>query len=137
MLGCDTLFPRSTDNDELLRIALRENRILLTRNTGIMARRIVTTDKVKVLLIESDNVREQFQQVVNELNLQSKTNSFSLCLLCNVNLVPKEKEEICNLIPPYVFKTQQQFMQCPGCARVFWRDTHWERMMKEIEDTCR
>ncbi|MFO8102178.1 MAG: Mut7-C RNAse domain-containing protein [Dehalococcoidia bacterium] len=133
MLGYDTLFINGADDDELIRIALREGRILLTRDTGITTRRVVTTGKIKALLVESDDVTDQLWQVVKALNLGPESEPFSICIECNVPLIPKEKDEVRDLVPPHVFKTHSQFVQCPQCKRVFWRGTHWEKMMREME----
>ncbi len=133
MLGYNTLFNNEADDDELLRNALRDGRILLTRDTGIMARRVVTTGKVKAVLVESDDFKEQLWQVVRALNLAPEAEPFSICMECNVPLVARGKEEVRGLVPPHVFKTHEQFMQCPGCERVFWRGTHWKKMMGELE----
>jgi len=47
--------------------------------------------------------------------------------------VPRENGEIEGLVPPYIFQTQTQYMQCPVCQRVYWRGTHWQRMCRELE----
>lgn len=133
MLGFDARFVSRAEDDELIRIALRESRILLTRDTGIIKRRVVTIGKVKAILIKSDKIQQQLQQVVQELNLDLDIVPFSRCMECNETLVAREKEEVCNLVPPYVFKTQDHFVQCPGCQRIYWRGTHWQRMQQEIE----
>ncbi len=132
MLGYDTRFIHGADDNELIRIALREGRILLTRDTGIIARRVVTIGKINAILIESDNVKEQLRQIVKQLNLGMDSHPFSMCMECNSSLVSKEKEEIRHLVPPYVYMTQNLFMQCPGCERIYWKGTHWQKMMEEV-----
>jgi hypothetical protein len=67
------------------------------------------------------------------LKLAEEIKPFTLCLECNQPLVPKDKEEVKDLVPPYVFKTQSQYMQCPACQRVYWQGTHWQRMSRELE----
>lgn len=134
MLGYDTLFDSGMDDDDLIRVALKEGRVLLTRDTGIMRRRIVFTGKVSAILIASDDVREQLRQVVTVLNLELGSNLFSLCMECNEPLSPREKGDVSDLVPPYVFKTQEQYMQCPNCGRIYWRGTHWQAMRRELED---
>jgi uncharacterized protein with PIN domain len=37
------------------------------------------------------------------------------------------------LVPPYVYQTQSQFMQCPACHRIYWRGTHWQAMSKRLK----
>ena len=40
-MGYDTIFPKENGDNELVRIALRENRVLVTRDAGIALRRVV------------------------------------------------------------------------------------------------
>jgi len=134
MLGYDTLFINGLDDNELVRIALKEGRILLTKDSGILRRGVVFTGKIKVVLIEADDVREQLRQVVQTLHLEPNSDPFSLCLECNKPLISREREEVRDLVPPYVFQTQEQYMQCPGCHRIYWRGTHWQRMNQELEE---
>ena len=131
--GFDTLFIRSIDDNRLVRIALDEDRVLLTRDTQILKRRLVTSGRLMVILIEDDDVKAQLRQVLTTLNLTNELRPFSLCVECNEPLVPREREEVKELVPPYVFQIQTQFMQCPGCQRIYWRGTHWENMCKELE----
>lgn len=133
MLGFDTLFVSGIDDDELIRIALKEGRIILTKDRGILHRRIVSIGKVRAILIESDKVREQIRQVIDTLGLGPDFDTFSLCMECNESLEHRGKEEVHELVPPYVRKTQEQYMQCPRCERIYWRGTHWEKMSKELE----
>ena len=131
--GFDTLFAKGIDDNRLVRIALDEDRVLLTKDRQILKRRLVTSGRLKVILIEDDEVKAQLRQVLTTLNLASQLRPFSLCVECNESLVPRERDEVEELVPPYVFQTQTQYMQCPGCLRIYWRGTHWDRMSKELE----
>lgn len=132
MLGYDTLFINNIDDEELIGIGLKEKRVLLTKDTQIMLRRVVISDRLKAILIQSDDVKAQLLQVVRAMKLDQER-KFTLCLECNEPLVPKRKDEVQELVPPYVFKTQSNYYQCPSCQRVYWRGTHWQRMKQEVE----
>ena len=131
--GFDTLFINDLDDNRLVRLALSEGRVLLTKDTQILKRRVATTRRLKVILIESEEVKAQLRQVVKTLKLTEEIKPFTLCLECNQPLVTKDKEGVKELVPPYVFETQTQYMQCPACNRVYWRGTHWQRMSMELE----
>jgi len=131
--GFDTLFINDLDDNRLVRLALSEGRVLLTKDTQILKRRVATTGRLKVILIDSEEVKTQLRQVVKALNLRDKIRPFTLCLECNQPLVLREKEDVKELVPSYVFQTQTQYMQCPVCKRVYWRGTHWQRMSRELE----
>ena len=71
-------------------------------------------------------------QVMAAFDLARNWQPLTLCLECNQPLAAKAPEEVEGRVPPYVFKTQTQYMECPACRRIYWRGTHWEAMMRKI-----
>ena len=132
VMGYDAAFPREEGDNELVRIALQEDRVLVTRDSGIARRRAVRLGQMKVVRIENDDFRSQLKQLVRELNLDL-AGGFSRCVRCNQVLQPKLKQDVAQRLPPYVFQTHRQFMECPQCRRLYWRGTHWTNMMSELE----
>jgi len=133
LMGYDTSFFNGTDDSQLVATALAEGRVILSRDTQIMERRVITSGKLKAILIQSDKPELQIRQVIDALELDSNFRPFTICLECNQVLAERNKDEVKELVPPYVFKTQSQFMQCPACHRVYWRGTHWQSMTKRLE----
>ena len=133
MMGYDTLFFRDIDDGQLVDIAMKEGRVVLSRDTGLMRRKVVASGQVKMLLLRDDNPKEQLRHVMTALDLGSPFRLFSRCLECNHALEPRAKEELRGIVPPYVFLTQSDYMQCPSCRRIYWRGTHWQRMRRELE----
>lgn len=133
LTGFDSLFFDGRDDADMLAIALAENRVVLTRDTQIMKRGVVTGGRVKALLIEEDKAELQIRQVIEGLDLNGQLEPFTLCLECNRALEERTKEEVKERVPPYVFKTQNQYMECPECHRIYWRGTHWQSMVKKLE----
>jgi len=134
MIGYDTLLFTEKDDSKMIKIALKEGRVILTRDTQIIKRRLVTNGELKAIFIKHDDPKAQLQQTVETLNLDYHFNPFSLCLDCNQTLIPRSKDEVQNLVPSYVFKTQKQYMECPSCHRIYWQGTHWQAMVKELEN---
>jgi len=133
LMGYDTRFFNGTDDSQLVSIALDEGRVILSRDTQIMERRVITSGKLKAILIRSDKPELQIRQVIDTLDLDTNFRPFTICLECNQALEERNKGEVKELVPPYVFKTQSQFMQCPTCKRIYWRGTHWQSMTKRLE----
>ncbi|MEA1958903.1 MAG: Mut7-C RNAse domain-containing protein [Chloroflexota bacterium] len=133
MLGYDTIFDRNLDDGELVAKGLRDGRVLLTRDTRIMLRRAVTSGELRAMLTPEDNPVDQMRRVIAEMKLD-RDREFTLCLECNEPLVPRRKDEVGNLVPPYVFKTQSQYFQCSRCERIYWRGTHWQHMREVLEN---
>jgi len=48
---------------------------------------------------------------------------------------PKEKERVKERVPEYVYKTQQDFMECPQCKRVYWPGSHWQNIREALNKT--
>lgn len=132
-MGFDSLFFTGKDDADMLAVALAENRVVLTRDSHIMKRGVVTGGHIKAIFIEDDDAESQIYQVIRQLDLSGQLEPFSRCMECNTPLVYRTKEEIRDRVPPYVYKTQQQYMECPDCRRVYWRGTHWQAMMKRLE----
>jgi uncharacterized protein with PIN domain len=132
MMGYDTRFFNGEDDAHMVAMARKEGRVILTKDTQIMVRRVVTTGQVRAILINSDKPEAQMRQVVATLDLDPQHNPFSICLECNQPLVERSKDEVKDQVPPYVFKTQNQYMQCPSCHRIYWRGTHWRAMHQKL-----
>jgi len=132
MMGYDAQFYGNIEDAVLVDIALREGKVLLTRDTQIAQRRLATNGRLKVILTRDDDPKEQLRQVIRELKLDCQVGQFTRCLECNESLVPRSKEEVKDMVPPYVYRTQESYRQCPSCLRVYWQGTHWERMRKSL-----
>ena len=133
MMGYDALFINEIDDRQLVAIGLKERRVVLTRDTQIMQRRVVTNGRLEALLVRGDYIKDQLRQVVKAMNLDCEERQFTRCLECNQPLTRRRKEEVKDLVPPYVFQTQSRFVECPSCHRIYWRGTHWQRMKRELE----
>lgn len=132
MMGYDAVFFNGSNDSHMVARALAEDRIILTRDTQIMKRKVITDGRVKAILIASDEPVAQMRQVTQTLNLDYRFRPFSLCLECNRPLEERSKEQVKDRVPPYVFRTQKQYMECPECHRIYWRGTHWEAMTREL-----
>lgn len=133
IMGYDATLFSGDDDGRMVKVALAQNRVILTKDREVMKRRLVTSGKLKAILIRSDDVEAQLRQVVEALNLDYHFSPFSICLECNLRLVEKDKGTVQELVPPYVFKSQREYMECPSCHRIYWRGTHWQAMNRELE----
>ena len=112
MMGYDSLFFNGNDDTDMVRQALTDYRIILTRDSGIMKRRVVNNGRLRAVLINSEVPEQQMRQVMDTLKLSCQFRPFTLCLECNEPLVERKREEVKDRVPPYVYKTQRQYMEC-------------------------
>jgi uncharacterized protein with PIN domain len=137
MMGYDAWLFSGDNDSHMVASAQKEDRVILTRDTQIMKRRVVTSGRVTAILIKGDDPELQMHQVITTLNLDPQSRPFSLCLECNHPLVAKSKPQVKDLVPHYVFQTQNQYMACPKCHRIYWRGTHWQAMTEKLKSFVR
>jgi len=128
ILGFDVLFFPKAEDDELLAVARRDGRTLLTRDHALAAR----AKDVTCLLIESEVWEEQVRQVLGRFGLFAEARPFFRCVECNAPIKPLSKENAANLIAPFVLEQGRNFALCPVCGRVFWQGTHYQDMESRI-----
>jgi uncharacterized protein len=134
LMGYDAVFFEGETDTEMVSIALAENRIILTRDTHIPERRLVIGGQVKVVLFETDEPGEQIRILIENLRLGEEAQPFTRCLEDNQILEARSKEEVEKRVPPYVFETREQYMECPKCHRIYWKGTHWQAMNRTLEE---
>lgn len=133
MMGYDSLFFTGSNDSDMVARALAENRIVLTRDTEILKRRVVTRGRLRAVLIESDAPERQMRQVMALFPLTERLRPFTLCIECNEPLIERSHAEVEGRVPPYVYRTKRQYRECPACNRIYWQGTHWEAMVRRLD----
>lgn len=134
MMGYDALLFDEIDDGKMVKIALSQGRVIVTKDSEFMKRRAITSGRVRSILVAGDSPKLQMLSVLDELNLSHVHRPFTRCLECNTQLMPKNKAQVAGNIPPRVYNSQEQYMECPTCHRIYWRGTHWEAMTKILEE---
>jgi uncharacterized protein with PIN domain len=130
ILGFDAEYFRQDNTSSLIIQALREDRVILTRN-----HRLPQGRGVKIILINAETIKAQLAETLKKLNLSpSEQEMFTRCIICNEELVAVEKDKIKEKVPAYVFKTQEDFIRCPKCQRIYWQGTHWGNVRHCLEE---
>lgn len=137
LMGYDTLYFKSIEDLELIRIAFEEKRMLFTRDNALMARRKIRLGEVKAFLIESDSLDAQLGEIAQKFELEKVNISNTLCSICNAPLTPISKSQVKGRVPRYVYETQQKFSTCPCCGRYYWKGTHWDKVNSKLNELFR
>ncbi len=124
ILGFDTIYDPSIDDPELAEISRKEKRVLLTRDTKLLERKIIW----KGYFVKSEEWKEQIKEVIEEFNLKNEIKLFSICSVCNGKLKRVEKSQVEGKVPDFVFDTMEEFLMCERCGRIYWKGTHAERI---------
>ncbi|MCI0569054.1 MAG: Mut7-C RNAse domain-containing protein [Acidobacteria bacterium] len=129
ILGHDVVYFHHVEDSELVDLAVREGRVLLTRDTRLVQRKAARG----ALLIHSHLLEEQLRQMVRwNRDALLAPQLCRRCLECNEATVPVEKSSLRGRVPAYVFETQTRFMTCPACGRIYWKATHVRDMLRRL-----
>ena len=130
MLGFDTLYRNDYLDEELAEISAQENRIVLTRDKGVLMRSLVTYG----YYIRSTDPNQQIVEVLRRFDLLGLVAPFQRCLGCNGLLESVEKELIFDQLPAKVQQDILKFHRCQNCGQIYWKGTHYERMQQFINE---
>jgi len=135
ILGVDTVFPSNTvSDDEILKCAQDDGRVLLTRDKMLVAR--AKKKGIPVVSVTSTSLPDQLRQVLDVVPVD-RNEVLSRCTVCNTALVPVPVEEARLHVPEKVAARQQQFWFCPVCRKFYWKGTHYENMEQKIAGLLR
>lgn len=126
LAGIDIEYDKNIDDSALVRRALSEDRVIITRDRSLARRK----DLKNFLLIWSDYLNEQLIEFKNVFELKTLDRAFTRCIRCNTVLEETLKASLMDKVPPYVWETQEEFRQCSSCQRVYWAGTHRENAEK-------
>ncbi|NUS90999.1 MAG: Mut7-C ubiquitin/RNAse domain-containing protein [Nocardia sp.] len=124
LMGLDVRCEFDADDARLAEISQDDHRILLTRDRGLLTRRIVTHG----LFVRADLPIDQVVEVIDRLDLSRVSAPFTRCLRCGSPLADVAAAEVADRIPPLTRRHCHVFRRCTGCDRVYWSGAHRERL---------
>ncbi len=124
-LGYDAEYRRDLADAEMMRIALQEGRVLITRDRALAGRRAWAGSRGS-LYLASDNLDEQVKAIVAVFGPPPGA---SRCTVCNGELLALDPGLAADLVPPYVAATQTAFRRCDRCGRIYWPGTHYQGLL--------
>jgi uncharacterized protein with PIN domain len=129
MLGFDALYRNNYGDEELAGISSGEQRILLTRDVGLLKRTVVTHG----YLVRETGPQRQAAEVVQRFDLRRSIRPFVRCLRCNASLERVEKAQAVARVAWRTIENYDEFQACLGCGRIYWRGGHYRRMRKFLQ----
>jgi hypothetical protein len=129
-LGYDTLYRNAWQDGELVALARAEHRIVLTRDRALLMRRDVSHG----CFVRAIEPLAQLRQVAGRVELDAGGRRASRCMLCNLPLQAVDKAEVQARLPEGTRERQERFWTCTGCDRVYWRGSHWQRLLASVSE---
>lgn len=128
MLGFDALYRNSFEDPELVRISAEEQRILLTRDRGLLMHSAVS----RGYWIRQTGSRRQLAEVIERFDLCRQARPFTRCMACNEPLREITRAGAAGRVPQRILTAYDEFRECGRCGRVYWPGSHHSRMRQWI-----
>ncbi len=130
LLGFDTLYPRAhLDDGELAQIAHDENRVMLSRDRGLLMRSLISHG----YCLRTTNTAEQVTAVLHRYHLHDHIQPWTRCLNCNGRLHPVPKSEIEHRLQPKTRLYFDDFRLCQECGQIYWKGSHFANLQEFVE----
>lgn len=136
LLGYDAEYVANLRDEDIVRRAMEEGRILLTSDGDLHER--ASRMGCEALLIEGKKELERVASVAARFDLTLEFDpERARCPRCNGELHETPKAFVVNMVPERVFQRQERFWRCVRCGKTYWAGTHVEGMRRALEDVRR
>ncbi|MCV7378724.1 hypothetical protein BST11_00580 [Mycobacterium alsense] len=129
VLGFDVWWSSDADDATLADVSLTQQRILLTRDRGLLKRRAITHG----LFVHSQDAEQQALEVIRRLDLAQRLAPLSRCIRCNGALAAVAKGEVIDQLEPLTRERYEKFSRCARCGRIYWAGSHYARLVGLVE----
>jgi uncharacterized protein with PIN domain len=128
--GYDTALAGNAVADrDVLHQAVDEGRWLLTADRKIIEHKAA---QGRVVMLPHSSLDAQAKVLGMHFKMDWTGRAFNRCLLDNALLIPVS-EPAMQRVPLDIRQSGETVMQCPSCQRIYWRGSHYRRMMKHLQ----
>jgi len=135
LLGYDTLYSRLSADEELVELAEKEERVLLTKDVELCKNAL--KKGIKALFVEGNNFETMLAYIIKYFNISPMINpEASRCPECNGEMQHISADEAKKLklnVPEITLKVYKDFWVCKKCQKTYWKGRMWNNMMKTLE----
>lgn len=132
MLGYDTLYRMSEPVLEMLVVAAKEGRVVLSRAKNVCD--LANAMGIQSILLTETDIVKQLRQLKEQLNLEfTCPPSPARCSVCNGTLERVSKEKLIQLLPQKTAQQYNEFWRCKKCSKIYWFGSHWKDICTKID----
>jgi uncharacterized protein with PIN domain len=132
MCGFDTVFKNDISDNEIINRSIKEKRIILTRDLGILKNGQVQ----RGYFVRTQKPIYQCREVFQKFDLFRQNKPFTRCMECNGLFYKANKKSVRTMVPLKTYKYYQDFYRCNDCQNIYWKGSHYEKMLKTIDKIC-
>jgi uncharacterized protein with PIN domain len=132
ILGHNVKYSNNLDDAQLLTIAKKERRTLLTRDFELY--RHATAKGMDAFYVEGETGEERLVALAKRYGMDLDIDmTISRCPKCNTKVKPITKEEAAGKVEKSTFEHYDEFWNCPKCGQIYWQGAHWTRIRRTLE----
>lgn len=132
ILGHNVKYSNNLDDAQLLTIARKDRRILLTRDFELYQH--ATAKGMDAFYVEGDAGEEKLAALAKRFGVNLDIDmTISRCPKCNTKVKPIAKEEAAGKVEKSTFENYDEFWKCPKCCQIYWQGAHWTRIRRTLE----
>lgn len=126
MLGYDSRYEKDLADNEIIEIAEREERIILTRDKDL-------AKSSHGFFVSETSLDEQLLAVKEAFGLKFHPDGIR-CSVCNGRLIEVDPREIEDDVPQKPLESCSKFWRCGDCEKIYWDGTHWDRILGKFKE---
>ncbi|TET65742.1 hypothetical protein E3J49_00945 [Candidatus Bathyarchaeota archaeon] len=132
MLGYDTKYSSELDDTQLIMIAKKEKRILLTKDLQLYQQ--ATAKKADSFYSKGKSEEEKLAELANRFKIKLDIDmATSRCPKCNSQVKTIPKERVVDKVEKSTFAHYDDFWVCQKCGQIYWQGAHWIRILKTLK----
>lgn len=131
LIGFDTAYMEGVSDDKILEKAVREGRVLLTRDEELSRRALKIG--AAALYLKQGSVEDDLRSILSTYKLSPGFPEKTRCPECNGELSPKKAEEVEKEVPAGSREMGSRFWKCASCGHVYWEGAHWKNIKKVLD----
>lgn len=124
LCGFDVLYNFKWNDNEIIEKSIKENRIILTHDKGLLMNKKV----IKGYFVRSLDPEEQLVEIIQRFLLLRKIKLFSRCLDCNNKLKRISRKEVIGKVERFIYEKYRKFFYCEVCNKIYWKGPHYKNM---------
>lgn len=129
LLGYDAVYYTGADPVGAIALAIRQHRVLLTRQGSLRSSKVIP-----IVQIKDEQIRRQLGQLKRSGLIEFQARQwFERCNVCNCPLVSVPKGRLRGRVPAFTYRTQRRFYRCQRCRRIYWQGSHLGRVRRFLK----
>ena len=128
--GFNTIYHKQISDYEIIKIAMEENRIILTSDYELF--KLGISKNIEIIRTTSESDLDNITEIGKLLNwkLLDEAKFSTRCTICNNKLTKVEKDKLKKIIPRNTFQRFFEYFSCSNCSKIYWKGNHWNDMKR-------